>query len=490
LPETSSEGSQDSQRTRRTREGSRVGSQSEAAARIYQSYARAARIMQQEDDSERRQSTVAKVSESVFDRAVAVRDHLVKARVFQFDLLDIFVESKYFKMFIAVFVILNAIFVGISTDRSVQDTIHQYNMKSDHHVDTLSTDLLFAADVIFNFVFFVELVMRMVAQECRFLVGEEWTWNIFDAVVVILSVVEMSLQAAGSSSSYIRVLRLARVVRSMRMVRLVRFLSLFNKLHAVSLAFLRCRTMLICAVVCLLLLVFVFAIIFAGAVANYISDADDADVYVDSMQIYFSSLPMTMLTLFMSISGGVDWWTVCELLMEVGSGFVLVFLVFIVIAVLAVLNVINAIFVNDAVEATQHDLDLRSQAELAENKIMLDRLTRIFQDMEKDRRDMVSLETFVNHVEDEEMKLQLSLIGLHFCDGVSLFQFLDVDRSRYLTIDQFVMGCLRLKGETILIEMEVVIKQTRDMIMDIQDTLVDVLEGYKMGSNLSSESLR
>jgi len=170
-------------------------------------------------------------------------------------------------------------------------------------------------------------------------------------------------------------------------------------------------------------------------------------------------------------------------------GYVVVFLVFIVITVLAVLNVINAIFVNDAVDATQHDLDLRSQADLAENKIMLRRLTRIFQDMEKDKRDMVSIDSFVQHMDDEEMKLQLSLIGLHFCDGVSLFQYLDVDRSRHLTIEQFVMGCLRLKGEAILIEMDVEIKQTRDMLMDVQDLLADFLEERRLQSGDSAESL-
>jgi len=157
-------------------------------------------------------------------------------------------------------------------------------------------------------------------------------------------------------------------------------------------------------------------------------------------------------------------------------GYVLVFLVFVFITVLAVLNVINAIFVNDAVDATVHDLDLRSQAELAENRLMLSRLTRIFHEMEKDRRDMVNLDSFLRHMENEEMKVQLSLIGLHFCDGVALFRYLDVYNNDYLTIDQFVMGCLRLKGEAILIDMDVEIKQTREVVRDIEEMLIEILK--------------
>ena len=97
------------------------------------------------------------------------------------------------------------------------------------------------------------------------------------------------------------------------------------------------------------------------------------------------------------------WWDVCSLLLEIGTAYVLFFLPFVVISVLAVLNVINAIFVNDAVDATQRDLDLRSQAELAKNRAMLTRLTHIFHAMEKDRRDMVSIEAFMKHMDDEDM---------------------------------------------------------------------------------------
>uniref|UniRef100_A0A7S1AIG3 Uncharacterized protein n=1 Tax=Noctiluca scintillans TaxID=2966 RepID=A0A7S1AIG3_NOCSC len=96
--------------------------------------------------------------------------------------------------------------------------------------------------------------------------------------------------------------------------------------------------------------------------------------------------------------------------------------------------------------------------------------------MEKDRRDMVNLDSFLRHMENEEMKVQLSLIGLHFCDGVALFRYLDVYHNDYLTIDQFVMGCLRLKGEAILIDMDVEIKQTREVVRDIEEMLIEILK--------------
>jgi len=433
-------------------------------------------------------SRVARASELLVENSVSAHQQLVERRCFQLQGVEACVESTRFKVGIVILIVLNALFVGITTDLSVKNTLTAFNGRNgSDYDDMITSDAIFAVDLAFNSVFFVELMLRIVSQEGRFICGPEWTWNVFDTLVVALSIAELGLSAVGTSSSYIRVLRLARVVRSLRMVRLVRFLSLFNKLHAVSLAFVRCRTMLLTAILCLVILLFVFAIIIASAIATYIADANESDMYVDDMQVFFGSLFMTMLTLFMSVSGGVDWWTVCELLLHVGWGYASVFLIFIVITVLAVLNVINAIFVNDAVDATHHDLDLRSQADLAENRIMLKRLTSIFQQMEKDRRDMVGLEAFLRHMQNTEMKAQLSLIGLNFCDGVSLFRLLDVDATRFLTIDQFVMGCLRLKGQCILIDMNVEIKNTRNIMVGIQEMLSEFLGENRRVSKMRAD---
>merc|ERR1719383_1690900 len=83
----------------------------------------------------------------------------------------------------------------------------------------------------------------------------------------------------------------------------------------------------------------------------------------------------------MAVSGGVDWFDVVKLLMQISSFYAAIFLLFIVITVLAMMNVINAIFVNDAIETTRMDMDLRMQGEMAQNQYMLDRLTVIFRQL-------------------------------------------------------------------------------------------------------------
>ena len=38
---------------------------------------------------------------------------------------------------------------------------------------------------------------------------------------------------------------------------------------------------------------------------------------MEEMNTFFGSLSMTMLTLFMSVAGGVDWWEVMRLTLEI-----------------------------------------------------------------------------------------------------------------------------------------------------------------------------
>eukprot|EP00450_Noctiluca_scintillans_P004626 CAMPEP_0194495434 /NCGR_PEP_ID=MMETSP0253-20130528/13033_1 /TAXON_ID=2966 /ORGANISM="Noctiluca scintillans" /LENGTH=155 /DNA_ID=CAMNT_0039336689 /DNA_START=9 /DNA_END=473 /DNA_ORIENTATION=- len=155
-----------------------------------------------------------------------------------------------------------------------------------------------------------------------------------------------------------------------------------------------------------------------------------------------------MITLFMAVTGGVDWWDVMRLFMEIHAAYGILFMVFVIITVLAVLNVINAIFVNDAMESTRTDHDLRMQGELEDARFMLERLTDIFETMQSnpDGSGEISYKSFIEQVEREEMKMQFALLGLYYTDGFNFFRLLDIDAKKSLGIDQFVMGCLRLKG--------------------------------------------
>jgi len=389
------------------------------------------------------------------------------------------VDSIHFKFSVAAVIVLNALFIGIISDLSVKSSINSYdNGAQRQYADILQSGWSVAVDLIFSAVFLVELSLRVVALEWSFFNGPEWKWNLFDTLIVILCVGEMFLIAMGFNPSFLRILRLVRVIRSVRMLRLMRFTSLIQRLRMLSVAIMNCSSMLMWAVAILIVVMFSFSVVFINAVSQYISDAGDTDENVESLRLFFGSLPMAVLTLFMAVSGGIDWWDVVKLLIDIHLLYACLFLLFVVVTVLAVMNVINAIFVNDAIETTRMDMDLRMQYEMAQNQYMLDRLTVIFRQLTiAQSGDVISLSdaghpvmsmhTFVDQVEDDHVKFQLSMLGLHFTDGEAFFKLLDMDGNGELGMDEFVMGCLRLKSGAILIDINVMLEDTRRLVLDL-----------------------
>lgn len=98
---------------------------------------------------------------------------------------------------------------------------------------------------------------------------------------------------------------------------------------------------LIWAMLLLTLIVYVFAVLFTQIV-----DGAEKDLGVDAPEManstrYFGSLPQTMLSLFMSITGGVSWEAVIEPLTFISPVWSLVFLFYISFIYFAVLNVVH-----------------------------------------------------------------------------------------------------------------------------------------------------
>ena len=434
-----------------------VSSSTERSEQVRRAYTAASKVLDIHDG----QSRLRLMRSSVRQKGLTIRQTVCTTRVLQMDFLESLVKDRSFQLGFCAIILMNAIFIGITTDISVKDSIARHSAV-DQSEDSVPWWLL-SCETTFNVLFVLELMLRVLALQGEFFVGPDWRWNMTDAVVVMLSLVELGLLAGGYSPIYVRSLYVARVARSLRLLRLVKVTPLVSKLRMLTIALIHCQAMMVWAIVVLLLVIFLFAVIFLNAVSQYISAASPNDPNVEGLEVFFGSIWMTMLTLFMSVAGGVDWWDVVRLLLEIHPVYALVFLMFVIITVIAVMNVINAIFVNDAMENARMDLGLRMQREIAQTKLMVETLTTTFNEMCK-WGDTVCLEDFVAHTERQDMKLLCSTLGLQYTDGQSLFKLLDVDGDGEVSIDEFVIGFLRLEGGGTLIELDVMMRETKALV--------------------------
>ena len=181
---------------------------------------------------------------------------------------------------------------------------------------------LWSVDVFFGTAFAVEIVLRLLALESRFFFGPESGWNVFDFLLVFFSVTELALSSVSAASfdfSLIRLLRVLRMLRTFRMIRIMRFAGFFRDLRLMLLAIMSSAVPLFWALIFLMCFVFMFAVVFLEAVALHLESASADDPNYEGMSTYFSSLPMAVLTLFMTITGGVSWWDIVQLFFDVST---------------------------------------------------------------------------------------------------------------------------------------------------------------------------
>eukprot|EP00929_Paragymnodinium_shiwhaense_P014095 TRINITY_DN121986_c0_g1_i1.p1 TRINITY_DN121986_c0_g1~~TRINITY_DN121986_c0_g1_i1.p1 ORF type:complete len:988 (+),score=247.48 TRINITY_DN121986_c0_g1_i1:172-3135(+) len=369
------------------------------------------------------------------------------------------VYNSKFEIFFGMAIISNAIFMGIEVDYTARAPLEpipgQFTM----------------VGYGYTAMFFVELVMKMYVDRTTFLITnfKQLMWNILDFFIVVSSCVEVVLDVVayieeqraeeddsgggGVNMSNLRIIRIIRVARLMRLFRIGRIVKFIRALRTLVYSILCTLKSVIWSMFLLLIIVYVFGIIFAQAVSDFAIEQAVNGRELSSLEMqeklyyHWGSLADAMLSLFMSISGGVSWLDVMRPLREVDGFWMTVFLCFITFTYFAVLNVVTGIFCQSAIESAQHDQEAMVQAFVQNRKLYSTRFEKIFKDMDADNSGFITKEEFANHIGNPKVQAYFETLEIDPRDAIHLFQLIDADATdKGIDIEDFVMGCLRLKG--------------------------------------------
>lgn len=149
-----------------------MNSQEEAFDRLRHAYAAATNMM---DDTHRSvPSTFDSIVNYSLERGTTMRMEMASVSLFGAvsHRAEGIVENKYFVCGIAVIIMLNALMIGVQTQIFIRSAIENWQ---EQRSSSLETPLwLFVIDIGFNVIFFLELVLRIVALEGRFCAGLDW----------------------------------------------------------------------------------------------------------------------------------------------------------------------------------------------------------------------------------------------------------------------------------------------------------------------------
>jgi hypothetical protein len=193
----------------------------------------------------------------------------------------------------------------------------------------------------------------------------------------------------------------------------------------------------------------------------------------------FGTLTRTLLSLFKAISGGDDWGNTYDSLEPLGKWYRLLFLGFIAFSVIALLNVVTAVFVESTMERSQNDRDLMTQKEMITKKEFLDRMQNVFAELDDDNDNSINVEELSERMMDPKIGAYFGSLGVDVAQVGKLFALLDTDQSGSIDKDEFMFGCLRLKGEAKSLDVAILhgeMRLVRRNIDDLGSMIEDLLE--------------
>lgn len=341
-----------------------------------------------------------------------------------------FVESAVFDCACASMIILNSVLIGYSVELKTID----YNKEVPY---------LEQSGHLFSLFFLIELSLRMAAQGKYYFHSDNRPWNFFDIVLVAYSVVDFimfntEINTQSGFHSNMKTVKMFRILRVFRVFRFCRELSMLALMIVDSIR------SLIWALIMLAVIIYVFAIFFTQGATDYKQEKGvDADPDVDK---WFGSLLRTIYSLVLSMLGGVSWYEVSDPLLVIHWTQVALFFFYITFTILAVLNIITGVFVDNAVETagTQREFLVQKEMEIKEKYVK--EMHDFFMEMDQDSSGTVTLDEVKEYFEDLRVQSYFQALGIDPQDTERLFHLIDDDGSGEISVDEFLDGCLRLKG--------------------------------------------
>lgn len=136
---------------------------------------------------------------------------------------------------------------------------------------------------------------------------------------------------------------------------------------------------------------------------------------------------------------------------------------------LALLNIVTGIFVNDSIEAAQMNQELAAQVERCKVEAVAGQLHDMFLELDTDDSGTLTADEFAGYLANPAVCQLFAALGLDSGDPLAMFQALDLDDSQELDIQEFVMGCIALRGGAKALDLATLAKENKKIVRRIRE---------------------
>merc|ERR1740121_2042188 len=223
---------------------------------------------------------------------------------------------------------------------------------------------------------------------------------------------------------------------------------------------------------------YIFAMVFMHGALSYITSYTDGSgvvlnavdawahpgAHLDYLKFRWGSIEQSFVTLFESITGGVNWGEVYYSLEKIGGVYGIFFIFYIYMMMFLVLNVVIGTVVDVTSSVAAKDRDRMVEDEMKALTEYASDIKDFFSQADADCSGMLSWEEFRAHLDDNRVKAYFQTLDLDIRRANMLFKLLDSNDAGEVGIEAFVDGCLRLRGQASSLDLNLVIYQLESII--------------------------
>jgi len=281
------------------------------------------------------------------------------------------------------------------------------------------------------------------------------------------------------------IMKVLRIFRLVRMFRVVRVLRRVRDLRMLTFSVAKSIQPLFWTILMLFLMIYILAIFFCTFIV-----VSDRHIHRknDGLDWYYSSLWRTILSLWQSISGGVDWDLVSDpLIKELNPVLGIFFALYVAFSLLAMMNVITGVFLENAMIKANQERDI----------FMVNQVYEVFKVADTTHKNTISWPEFKTSLKSSEVQELFKFIDIDISEAKGLFELLDNNGNGLIAYEEFLSGCLRVRGSAKSLDLWVHHRESvrgfaeqADQIRELENRiqhLVDVLSKL-LGGHLKEQN--
>jgi len=331
-------------------------------------------------------------------------------------------------------------------------------------------------DVCFAFCF-LDLLFQFILEFPRFdfitgRTGYRW-FNIVVTVEQFLQVVSQHAQPDQRADSTFRI-----VVTQLSVVRLLRACIVLPEIAAkLELGVQELRVMirslmwafppLLCCATPFVVMLTTFGVFVSEGTIVWLVKNDNGSAAHKSVVEFLGTLDLTLLSLYKALLGGMDWGDLYDVMMPLEGYLKISFLCFICFNFIAMLNIVAAVFIKVAFVRSESDKQFCIKKEVDAKQRYLETMADVFKQLDEDGDGQIALNELQAHLESPAIGAYFSNLGVDVDEVEKLFKLLDEDGSGQIDREEFMFGCLRLKGEAKSLDLAILHREVDAPRLDV-----------------------